>query len=238
MMPLLLFFCALLFNTDAISADQIYFKIAVNEKSYSSFISNRVNIEKTPLNYMAARMRSAFFSPAEIAKDYYDVSVVSPMVYEGKDVVQYDIRPKYNDRFRQILIVDAKSGAVIHKDIYDTKGKLVFTFTSLEYKSPEKPETKDAPAELKPVCIRGFCLAGDRMMKDGTRHMMLSDGVNKFSVFRKKADGEVADSKRLVYGNYVLRKKSGDYVFTLVGTIPFNEMDNIIENYASLEVKQ
>lgn len=240
MMPIVLLFSLFLFSVNGFADEQIYFKIAVNDSSYSSFISDRISIEKSPMTYMATRMREQFFSVTDIDKAYYDITIVQSMAYGGKNVTQYDVKPKYNDRFRQVLIVDLSDGSVIHKDVYDTTGKLVFSFTSLESSKNAKPAQKDAVSvlsEAKSMCVKGFCLVGERMMKDGTKHIMLSDGLNKFSVFKKKISSDVSPSKKLVYGNYVMRKKQGDYLYTIVGTVPFSEMEYMVENFASLEVK-
>ncbi|MGE4319801.1 MAG: MucB/RseB C-terminal domain-containing protein [Deferribacterales bacterium] len=239
MRPLFLLFGFLFVNLQGFTAEQIYFKIAVSDNLYSTFISNRATLGKSPLDILASRMREEHFNIADVETDYYDVKSTA-MTYDGRSVIQYDMKPKNSDRFRQVLIVDSDDGSVVHKDVYDNSGKLVFSFTSLE---KDDHEDKPAVKETKQItdlnsCIKGFCVAGTRVMKDGTKHIMLSDGLNKFSVFEKKVSADIPLSRKIVYGNYVMRKKVGDALYTVVGTIPFSEMEFIIENYAGLEEKK
>lgn len=224
------------------AGEQVYFKIAINDSTYSTFLNDNVGIEKPTASYLASKMRDQKFTLSEIDKAYYDVTNVTQMRFAGREVTQYDIRPKYGDRFRQVLLVGNSDGYIIHKDIYDVSGKLIFSFTSLEpEKKEEKPEMQGSASagfsKSKAPCLKGFCVVGSRILKDGTRHIMLSDGLNKFSIFVKKISADVPPSRRIIYGNYVLRKKAGDTLFTLVGTVPFNEMEFMVENYASLEDK-
>ncbi len=239
MRPLFLLFGFLFANIQGFTAEQIYFKIAVNDNLYSTFISNRVTLGKSPLDILATRMRDEHFNIADVETDYYDVKSAA-LTYDGRSVMQYDMKPKNGDRFRQVLIVDSDDGSVVHKDVYDNSGKLVFSFTSLE-----KPDHDEKPAvkETKQItdlnrCIKGFCVVGTRVMKDGTKHVMLSDGLNTFSVFEKKVSADISQSRKIVYGNYVMRKKVGNALYTVVGTVPFSEMELIIDNYASLEEKK
>lgn len=241
MKKIYLLFGLMIFSAHAFAGEQVYFKIAINNNTYSTFLNDSVGIEKPTASYLASKMREMRFSPSDVDKAYYKISGAYQMRFAGRNVTQYDIRPKAPDRFRQVIMVDLTDGDVVHKDIYDIKGRLVFSFTSIEPPdADEKPDMQNSgsmAAPSKTPCLKGFCVVGARMLKDGTKHIMLSDGLNKFSIFTKKLSLDVPPSKRIMYGNYVLRKKVGDKLYTVVGTVPFNEMDYMIDNYASLEGK-
>lgn len=236
-----LLFGLLIFGSHAFAGEQVYFKIAINGNTYSTFLNDSVGIEKPTASYLASKMREMQFRPSDVDKAYYNISGVYQLRFAGRNVTQYDIRPKSGDRFRQVIMVDNSDGDVVHKDVYDVSGRLVFSFTSIDpIGHEEKPSVQEAPAMSPPrktPCLKGFCVVGARMLRDGTKHIMLSDGLNKFSIFAKKLSLDVPPSKRIMYGNYVMRKKVGDNLFTVVGTVPFNEMEYMIDNYSSLEGK-
>jgi len=221
------------------ASEQVYFKIAVNENDYSTFLTDRISTKKKTLQYLATKMRQPYFNPELINRRYYDVEVSSGIKYFDVNVVQYNVIPLNDDRFRHLLMVDQRDGVVIRKEVYDTDGKLVFAFTSLDRMVEDKlPEAVRASKEPLTEAFKGYFLTHDKVLKDGTRHMSFSDGLNKFSVFRKKSDIELNTMKRILYGNYVYRKSVGNELFTVVGTLPFNEMERLVENIANLEDKK
>ncbi|TCK62615.1 hypothetical protein [Seleniivibrio woodruffii] len=234
MIKIFLFLGILILSSESYAAEQVYFKVAVDNSTYTAFMGGQTGIDNSTLNYLASKMRNQKFKISDVDKAYYDVPHPVSMRFAGRDILQYDLKPRGADRFRQMLMVDS-SDNVVHKDVYDPSGKLVYSFTILESEdSSAKPVNADE-AEKTDRCFLGFCVTGVRMLKDGTKHIMLSDGINKFSIFRKRIAGEVSVSKRIVYGNYVMRKKSGDDLFTVVGTIPYSAMLTMIENYTKLE---
>ncbi len=116
----------------AYAYEQVYFKIAVNENDYSTFLTDRISTKKTTLEYLATKMRQPFFNPERLNRNYYDIKVSQGIKYFDRDVIQYDVVPIFDDRFRHVLMVNVRDGVVIRKEVYDTDGKLVFAFTSLE----------------------------------------------------------------------------------------------------------
>lgn len=244
MKKLTLLLCLLSVAYAGYASEQVYFKIAVNNKDYTTFLTDRTSIQKSTLQYLAAKMRQPFFHPENVNGKYYRVKESSGIKYFGRDVVQYDVIPINNDRFRNIYLVDDKTGGVIRKEVYDTNGKLVYAFTSLD-KDAGETLPQAVHASVKPMSgevFKGYYLIVDRMLKDGTRHMGFTDGVNGFSVFTKKLtgenNGELKDEKKILYGNYVYRKRVGKELFTVVGTVPFREMELLVENIAKLEEKK
>jgi len=236
MKKIILLFCLLTAVTASYASEQVYFKIAVNENDYSTFLTDRISTKQKILQYLATKMRQPFFKPEQLNSKYYKVVESRGIKYFDVNVVQYDVRPIHNDRFRHLLMVDQRNGVVIRKEIYDTQGKLVFAFTSLE-KHSQEPLPRAQKISKKPAeeVFKGYFLVHDKTLKDGTRHMSFTDGLNKFSVFRKKYDIELNTMERILYGNYVFRKSVGKELFTVVGTLPFTEMERLVENISNLE---
>ena len=222
----------------AYASEQVYFKIAVNENDYSTFLTDRISTKKTTLQYLATKMRQPFFNPERLNKKYYNIKVSRGIKYFDKDVVQYDITPIFADRFRHVLMVDEIGGVVIRKEIYDTDGKLVFAFTSLDRVAQEdRPELTKVSVGSTEASYKGYYLISDRKLKDGTKHIVFTDGLNRFSIFRQKSDIELISEKRILYGNYIYRERVGKELFTVVGTLPFEEMERLIKNIVKLEEK-
>jgi len=222
----------------AYAYEQVYFKIAVNENDYSTFLTDRISTKKTTLQYLATKMRQPFFNPERLNPKYYNIKVSRGIKYFDKDVVQYDVIPTYNDRFRHVLMVNEKDGVVIRKEIYDTDGKLVFAFTSLERTAHEdSPSLQKVSLGDVSASYNGYYLVSDRKLKDGTKHVVFTDGLNRFSIFRKKSNIELTTEKRILYGNYIYREKVGKELFTVVGSLPFQEMERIVKNIVKLEEK-
>lgn len=237
MKRIILLFCLVTATFASYASEQVYFKIAVNENDYSTFLTDRISTKQQTMQYLASKMRQPFFEPELISRKYYKILESRGIKYFDVDVVQYDVVPIENDRFRHILMVDEQSGVVIRKEVYDTEGKLVFAFTSLDrdQKNDVVPDAERISQEPPVESFKGYFLAYDKILKDGTRHMSFTDGLNKFSIFRKKSDIELNVQKRIIYGNYVYRKNIDHELFTVVGTLPFDEMDRLVENIANLE---
>jgi len=238
MKKLALLFCLLSLAYVGNASEQVYFKIAVDENDYSTFLTDTISTNKTTLQYLATKMRQPFFKPESINPNYYHIKVNRGIKYFDKDVVQYDVIPIFADRFHHVLLVDEKDGVVIRKEIYDTDGKLVFAFTNLDREVEEAPAKTLKTNSQPPVdAFKGYFLVSDHMLKDGTQHMVFFDGLNKFSVFKNKSDTELITQKRILYGNYLYRETVDGELFTIVGTIPFSEMELLVKNIAKLEEK-
>jgi sigma-E factor negative regulatory protein RseB len=141
------------------------------------------------------------------------------------------------DRFRHVLLVDEKWDQILRREVYDPDGKLIYAYSF-----------EDRDGELKPVIERpqpalsagrdefpGFRAVFKKELDDGTIQTLYSDGLNKFSVFISKTEAQIKDSARILYGNYVYRKKVGDILYTVVGTIPFPQMEKVVARLAFKE---
>lgn len=237
MKKLILLICLVGFVSSAKAAEQVYFKIAVNENEYSTFLTDRISTQKETLQLLASKMRQEMFHPEHLNHEYYDVQVSRGIKYFDRDVVQYDIVPVLGDRFRHLVMVDEKHGYVLRKEIYDNNNKLVFSFTSLDETGEDMPpQLSRVSAVPDKEFYKGFYLISDRELKDGTKHIILSDGLNKFSVFRKKVQNfESFKQERVMYGNYIFRKNIGKELYTAVGTLPFKDMEKFIDMIAKPE---
>lgn len=243
MKRLTLLFCLLAVAYTGYASEQVYFKIAVNEHDYSTFLTDRISAQKSTLQYLATQMRQPYFHPERLNPKYYKVVESSGIKYFDRDVVQYDVIPILNDRFHHVLMVDVKEGVVIRKEVYDTDGKLVFAFTSLDRTAEEaEPEAQHTSVHPLADAFKGYSLVVDKTLKDGTRHMGFTDGLNGFSVFTKETESTSEDElkgiKRILYGNYIYRKRVGKELYTVVGSLPFREMELLVENIVKLEEKK
>jgi sigma-E factor negative regulatory protein RseB len=154
-------------------------------------------------------------------------------------VTQYDFVPVLPDRFRHVVLVDEKWDHILRREVYDTHNKLIYAYSyedRVDEPAPfvEKPSfTKYQHREEFP----GFKRIFKRELEDGTVHSLYSDGLNRFSVFVKKTELNLEDSSRIIYGNYVYRKKIGETLYTVVGTIPFPQMEKVVSRLTSKEDK-
>jgi sigma-E factor negative regulatory protein RseB len=218
---------------------KVFFKIAVDERAYSSFLLENLGDGQSVLHSLASRLKEKHLELDKIEKDYYNIKIEYGMKYNGLDVVQYDIAPLLPDRFRHVLLVDAKSDHILRREVYDTEGKLIYAYSF-----------EDKNDELKPVINRpelnlfqernqfpGFKPVFKKELHDGTMQTLYSDGLNKFSVFVKTTEHDIGESSRILYGNYVYRKKIGDSLYTVVGTIPFPQMEKVVSRLAFKEDK-
>lgn len=209
---------------------KVFFKIAVDERAYSSFLLTETGMGDSSLHSLASRLKEMHFEPDKIQKDYYNIRVEYGMQYNGRDVAQYDIRPLLPDRFRHILLVDEKWEHIIRREVFDTNGKLIYSYSYEDKRDELKPTvSKPSPsANSGREEFPGFRLTSRKVLPDGTIHTLYTDGLNKFSVFINETDQNVSDSARILYGNYVYRKKIGGKLYTVVGTIPFPQMEKVV----------
>lgn len=216
---------------------KVFFKIAVDERAYSTFLLENLGAGHSALHDLASRLKEKHLELDKVQKDYYNIKIDYGMKYNGHDVAQYDITPLLPDRFRHVLLVDEKWDQILRREVYDPDGKLIYAYSF-----------EDRDGELKPVIERpqpalstgrdefpGFRAVFRKELDDGTSQTLYSDGLNKFSVFISKTETQIKDSARILYGNYVYRKKVGDILYTVVGTIPFPQMEKVVARLAFKE---
>jgi negative regulator of sigma E activity len=84
------------------------------------------------------------------------------------------------------------------------------------------------------VVYSGFAAVDVSPDKDGSFKMFFSDGLNRFSVFRRPAaQNEKVDEKAVLYGNYIYSKIANGHVYTAVGTVPYSTMQDIVARVES-----
>ncbi|WP_022851859.1 MucB/RseB C-terminal domain-containing protein [Limisalsivibrio acetivorans] len=225
----------LLIPLTALAEPKVYFKIAVDEEAYTSFLLDNLENRQSKLHTLASRLKESFFELKRVRKEFYNIYIQYGLKYNNRTVVQYELEPTVKDRFRHVIVVDEAHKTVLRREVYDTSGRLVYAYSfegNNDVHRPDAPKHASISYEEDDTLL-GFGTVFRRTFKDGSSHYLFSDGLNKFSVFTKKTELELEDNKRVLYGNYVLRKKSGDLLYTVVGTIPFEQMEKVIETFES-----
>lgn len=167
--------------------------------------------------------------------NFYQIAINRGAVFLNNKIIVYELNPTFNDRFKHVIWV-TENNVIVRKEVYDLKGKLMFSYGYVD----EIPDIKKRRLENKKksydndICsevteFRGFKVIGCRYIDDNTKHVVYSDGLNKFSVFIDENNGKTIDKKKVVLGNYVYRKSIGNKVYTAVGLIPFDTMDMVIK---------
>ena len=103
-------------------------------------------------------------------------------------------------------------------------------------KGPPAALNKGAGCD-RSLSFRGFELSGCKSIDKNTKHLVFSDGLNKFSVFVDK-DVEVKNiRKKVIMGNYVYRRSLAGHTYTVVGSVPFKIMKDVITYINNKEEK-
>jgi negative regulator of sigma E activity len=216
---------------------KVFFKIAVDERAYSSFLLTETGMSDSSLHSLASRLKEMHFEPDKIKKEYYNIKVEYGMTYNGREVSHYDIRPILPDRFRHVLLVDEEWEHIIRREVFDIHGKLLYSYSFEDKQDELKPNVNQHLFSSKTgrEDFPGFSIVFKKTLPEGTVHTLYSDGLNKFSVFISETEQEFEDSARILYGNYVYRQKIGGKLYTVVGSIPFPQMEKVVSR---LSVKE
>lgn len=227
MRPVLALLLLLVSARAACAGTEIFFKIAINDDSYQSFVVSDYAMRHSKLHLLATRMRQRFFDPASLSREFYQVTIREGFTLLGRDVRQYDLSPVLKDRFRHVLWVTTDTNLIVRREVYDLSDKLIFTYGYVHDLPAYADNTPVSSPESRGGDVyKGFAQIEEKETEAGTDHQLFSDGLNKFSVFLRPRTAE-ADilEKKIVYGNYVLRGAKGSTEYTVVGTIPFAEME-------------
>jgi len=213
----------------------IFFKIANDNSSYSSFIIRSQENVEIQTHFIAKKIKDNFFNISSVDTNFYQIAINRGAVFLNNKIIVYELNPTFDDRFKHVIWV-TENNVIVRKEVYDLKGKLMFSYGYVD----EIPDIKKRRLENKnksydnKICsevteFRGFKVIGCRYIDDNTKHVVFSDGLNKFSVFIDEDSGKTIDKKKVVLGNYVYRKRIGNKVYTVVGLIPFDTMDMVIK---------
>lgn len=216
---------------------KIFFKIAVDERSYSSFLVEEMYEGHSTLHTLALRLKENHIQVDKIQKDFYNVKAEFGIKYNGRSATQYDFSPLLPDRFRHVVLVDEEWEQLLRREVYDNNGKLLYAYSFEDSRDSLKPmlETPKPSFFTGRDEFPGFKAVFKKVLDDGTIHVMYADGLNRFSVFISQTNADIKDSARILYGNYVYRKKIGNTLYTVVGTIPFAQMEKVVARFSFME---
>ena len=219
----------LFFSTEAICHEEnlIFFRI-VNDNTVISF-TNKPSPPVPPMvGAIAMRLFDQPFSPEMVNSAFYQVNITKNVIWQGSQVVQYDYRPVAADRFRYVLWVAGRAD-VVKLEIYNTTGVMMFSGAYLE---ADKLPGHNPPSFKKVENAKnyyGFTLLRTEEKDDGSIRMLFSDGLNRVSVFRERQTEEREPNTRVVYGNNVYNVTRDGYMYTVVGSIPYEKMEEMLE---------
>ena len=219
----------LFFSAEAFCQDEnlIFFRI-VHENTVISF-TNKPSPPVPPMvGAIAMRLFDQPFSTEMVDSAFYQVNVTRNVVWQGSHVIQYDYKPVASDRFRYVLWVAGKAD-VVKLEIYNTTGVMMF---SGAYLDAGKLPGYSVPAFKKVEASKsfyGFSLVRTEEKDDGSIRMLFSDGLNRFSVFRERQTEAREPDTRVVYGNNVYNVTRNGYMYTVVGSIPYEKMEEMLE---------
>lgn len=236
---ILAFLIFVLVPAAAFCEPQLYFRIAVDEVGYKTFLLEKMKQEQNKLSLMAMRLENPYFEMDSVNNKYYSVSVKTGLKFNNRSVTQYEIIPKNHDRFKHIILVDDVDGIAVSREMYDLNNKLIYSYghvNHVEVIRKQKASDGRSIFNEKNAVYQGFVPVLKNVLKDGTRQVFFSDGLNRFSVFIKENYKGIIVEKKIINGNYVFRKNSEGSLYTVVGTVPFTEMERIVDSFGKLEV--
>lgn len=222
-------------------AETFFVKIALNENSYITLNFNSlddINID-TRVKFIARMIREPFIDINAISKDYYNIKVKEGFKQDNKIITQYELIPINKDRFSQII--NTSGNLIVRREVYDTNHKLMYSYGYTEKIpdiQPTKKDLKEVNLEKDTLVYKGFQGKLIKKLEDGTIHYIFNDGLNKFSLFIRKNLNDVQTTKSLIYGNYLLSKKIDNIQYTVIGTIPFEEMEKFLSHIVAIDKKQ
>ncbi|MGC8768351.1 hypothetical protein [Calditerrivibrio sp.] len=222
-------------------AETFFVKIALNENSYITLNFNSlddINID-TRVKFIARMIREPFIDISAISKDYYNIKVKEGFKQDNKIITQYELIPIKKDRFSQII--NTSGNLIVRREVYDTNHKLMYSYGYTEKIpdiQPTKKDLKETNLEKDTLVYKGFQGKLIKKLEDGTIHYIFNDGLNKFSLFIRKNLNDVQTTKSLIYGNYLLSKKIDNIQYTVIGTIPFEEMEKFLSYIVATDKKQ
>ncbi len=211
----------------------VFIKIAVDNKTYSSFVASTPDKLDIKLQFISDKIKDSYFNISWINKIYYKIRVHKDILYLNTPLEIYELTPKYNDRFKQYIWVS--NNKIIRREIYSNTNKLMLAYGYIDTLPNTLSRKGKDNLHFEPdyhISYKGFKVTLIRKLKNNIQHIMFSDGLNTFSVFIQKSFENIlkpAFEKKSIYmGNYIYQKKINNELFTVVGTIPFIEMKKII----------
>lgn len=218
---------------NSLYAEKIFFKIAIDETHYNVFEYSDTNNLPNRLYFVLGRFHENIFDLKKIKKEFYNVLKRPDIKFDGKNLNVYELSPILKDRFINVLWV--YETYIVRKEVYDLNGKLLYSYghslsipDSFSNKFVKNSEDEQMDNNII-TTYKGFELKLIKKLDNNALHMLFTDGLNNFSVFITTPAINKGEIKRIVLGNYVLSKDYDNSTYTVVGTIPFEEMENVIQ---------
>ncbi|KAA0259226.1 hypothetical protein FHQ18_01885 [Deferribacter autotrophicus] len=208
-------------------------KIALDEHHYITLDFEKETYKEKYLKNTVVNLVNDFFDAGAISSEYYSEKMSFKKIGDSQYRI-YEYYSVFNDRFNHVIWT-YKDNRIFKHEVYDLSKKLLYSYTFNLLRSNEFVKRS------KRVCsgcyfYKGFKLIYKGKNVEGENQLLFTDGLNSFSVFWKKGEREVQTVRRIVLGNYMLREYLNGYIFTVVGTIPYFEMENIIKYLIKKEV--
>jgi len=237
MRNILLFILAVLcLSNTSYSYDSIYINIAINDKNYKQIIL-KDNHNVNNLKFRSLRLAEDTFNINTFKSEFYQINIKKNIKIFNKKISYFEISPVMNDRFKHILWL-YKNNIIVRHEIYDLKNSLLYSSGYLNNFPEHKKKiinitkkSKNTNNELDRY--KGFFLIYESTLDNYIKHMLYSDGLNRFSLFVKKVYDENTDYQKIMFGNYVLSKKYRDKLYIIIGTIPYEQMQGFLKQYIS-----
>lgn len=208
-----------------------FFKIAIDNSSYSSFILKNLENTEIQTHFIIQKIRENFFDISNVDKNYYQISIKHGVSLFKKNLILYELNPTFSDRFKHVIWV-TDDNIIVRKEVYDLNNKLMISYGYVDDlpKIGGGPHARSGHGNQceENLKFRGFELFGCKKIDKNTRHLVFSDGLNKFSVFVDKNVEVGKVIKKVMMGNYVYRKSLDGHTYTVVGSVPFKIMKDIV----------
>ena len=227
----------LVFSSASQAEDTIFYRMAHKGETISFFSFNAPLVPPVARDIALMTLNKPFY-PNHVNSEYYQLSITRGIIWQGMKVIQYDYAPLTNDRFRHILWTTENPESVVMLEVYDNDNKLLYGAIRLSQRvASSSPSAKKTPEQHE--LYFGFAHQHTEVLKDGGIRLFFSDGLNKFSIFRSpipakasaESNGKADFSKEnlVLYGNYVYCESKNGFRYTVVGTIPFDKMAEMID---------
>jgi sigma-E factor negative regulatory protein RseB len=187
---------------------------------------------------LAVKLVDKSLNIEDINSDYYQINIYYNVKFLDKTLDIYNFVPIFNDRFRHVICVKKK--LIISEEVYDIFDRLLYSYAFLDLKDDTKTKIKKKmypKVNTKNISLnlyKGFNAIYEKT-ENNILHVLYSDGLNRFSIFKKKYNNALPEENKIIFGNYVYRIAKGGYIYAIIGTIPFKEMKRFLHIYINKE---
>lgn len=234
----------------AFTDEVIFFKYLNKDKYYMYMKSEDDHYSDGSIrSSIANQLMWGCFSLDRIAKDYYNMETYDEINFFGFKFIQYTFTPVQKDRFKHILWTDENNN-IVKIEVYDNYGALMFAFSDFDFIHGERKLHKDMRNtedrggrkarqgnyrfKNSDEFFKGFRHFHTKVFNESSIDLAFEDGLNKVSVFIKKAGKNMQPVSSVIYGNYLLSRTVNNMEYTVYGTVPFSMMEefiNILSEY-------